>query len=219
LRFLRYGFLVVVVLLVAAACSDDTQPADEVQAESSTTTQASTTSSTSTPTSTVAVTTTTTTTTTSKPATIEVVAGDYFYEGVPETVPVGTRLSLFNSSAREFHEMVVFKLDPAEQRTIEELSMLPNIELVGRQDAGAVGVGEVLSVVFAMPESEQFTYVRNAPVLVEEGRYIIFCGIPIGMDPVEARNLTGQGAIKDADTDGVPRHYRVGMMTEIVASG
>ena len=215
----RLLFSVCVLVLAACGGDDTSDTADDTTLATTPTTVAA-------PTTIAAAieeTTTTkaaaTTTTTPKPATIEVVAGDYFYEGIPETVPVGTRLSLFNSSAREFHEMVVFKLDPAEQRTIEELSMLPNIELVGRKDAGAVGVGQVLSVVFAMPESEQYTYVRNAPVLAEEGRYIIFCGIPIGMDPVEARNLTGQGAIKDADTDGVPRHYRVGMMTEIVASG
>jgi hypothetical protein len=211
LRYLRYGFLVVVVVLVAAACSDDTQPTDEVQAETSTTTQASTTSSTSTPTSTVAV------TTTPKPPTIEVVADDYFFEGVPETVPVGTRLSLFNNSAREFHEMVVFQLDPAEQRTIEELSKLSNDELIGPGDLGVFGVGKVLSVVFAMPESEQFTYVLAPPVLAEEGRYIIFCGIHVGLDPIEARNATAQGATDDID--GLPRHYEVGMMTEITATG
>ena len=157
--------------------------------------------------------------TTPKPLTIEVVAGDYFYEEVPETVPVGTRLSLFNSSDREFHEMVVFKLDPAEQRTVEELIQVPNAELIGPRDMGVFGVGSVLSVVFAMPESEQYTYVRDAPVLAEEGRYIIFCGIPVGMDPIEARSATGQGSIDDSDIDGVPRHYQVGMMTEIVASG
>ena len=211
--------MLVALLVVVVACAE-TQLADEAPSETSTTTLAPpSTTQAPPPSSTTPPTSAETTTTTPKPTTVEVVASDYFYEGVPETVPVGTRLSLFNSSAREFHEMVVFKLDPAEQRTIEELSQLPNIELVGRKDAGAVGVGQVLSVVFAMPESEQYTYVRNAPVLAEEGRYIIFCGIPIGMDPVEARNLTGQGAIKDADTDGVPRHYRVGMMTEIVASG
>ena len=158
-------------------------------------------------------------TTTTKPATIEVVAGDYFYEGVPETVPVDTRLSLFNSSAREFHEMVVFKLDPAEQRTIEELSKLASIELVGTSGFGAPGVGKLVSVVFAMPESPQYTYLHDVPVLAEEGRYIIFCNIPTGMDPIEARNRTSQGPIKDADADGMPRHYEVGMMTEVVASG
>jgi len=145
------------------------------------------------------------------------VAKDYFFEGIPGTVPVGTRLSLFNSSATEFHEMVIFKLDPGEQRTIEELSKLSNEEIVGIRDAGAVGVGEVLSVVFAMPESEQYSYVREPPVLAEEGRYMIFCGIHVGSDPIEARNATAQGAVDDID--GVPRHYEVGMMTEVVASG
>jgi len=212
----RGVMLVLVAVLVLAAGCSDTQPADEVQAETNTAVADSTTST--------AVADSTTSTaviesTTPKPVTIEVVAGDYFFEGIPETVPVGTRLSLFNSSAREFHEMVVFKLDPAEQRTIEELSKLANVELVGRRDSGAVGVGEVLSVVFAMPESEQYTYVRDAPVLAEAGRYIIFCGIPVGMDPIEARNATGRGSIDDADIDGVPRHYEVGMMTEIVVSG
>lgn len=214
--------LMLVVVLVSVVACAETQPADEALSETSTTTLAppSTTQApppSSTTSATLAETTTTTTTT--KSAMIEVVAGDYFYEGVPETVPVDTRLSLFNSSAREFHEMVVFKLDPAEQRTIEELSKLTNLELVGPSGFGVPGVGKLVSVVFAMPESPQYTYLHDVPVLAEEGRYIIFCNIPTGMDPIEARNRASQGPIKDADADGMPRHYEVGMMTEVVASG
>lgn len=209
--------MLVVVLVLVVACAE-TQPADEALSETSTTTLAPpSTTQAPPPSSTTSVTSAETTTT--KPATIEVVAGDYFYEGVPETVPVNTRLSLFNSSVREFHEMVVFKLDPAEQRTIEELSELTGIELVGPSGFGAPGVGKLVSVVFAMPESPQYTYLHDVPVLAEEGRYIIFCNIPTGMDPIEAQNRTSQGPIKDADADGMPRHYEVGMMTEVVASG
>jgi len=211
--------MLVVVLVFVVACAE-TQPADEALSETSTTTLAPpSTTQAPPPSSTTSATLAETTTTTTKSAMIEGVAGDYFYEGVPETVPVDTRLSLFNSSAREFHEMVVFKLDPAEQRTIEELSKLTSLELVGPSGFGAPGVGKLVSVVFAMPESPQYTYLHDVPVLAEEGRYIIFCNIPTGMDPIEAQNRTSQGPIKDTDADGMPRHYEVGMMTEVVASG
>jgi hypothetical protein len=146
-----------------------------------------------------------------KPPLIEVVASDYVFEGLPDTAPVGTRLSLFNSSGAEFHEMVVYKLDPAEQRTIEELSALSLEELT------AFGVGTIRSVVFAMPESDQYTYADGPPVLAEEGRYLIFCSINVGSDPIEARNATGRGPTETIE--GVPRHYQVGMMTDIVATG
>jgi len=203
--------IVAAMLLATAGCSD-TESADEAQAETSTTTTAPpATTQAPTPSSTSTTTLDETTTTTPKPPTIGVVAEDYFFEGIPETAPVGTRLSLFNSSAAEFHEMVVFKLDPGEQRTTEELSQFPLDVLT------AFGVGTIQSVVFAMPESEQYSYADGPPILAEEGRYLIFCSINVGSDPIEARNATAQGPTDDID--GVPRHYQVGMMTEVVASG
>jgi hypothetical protein len=140
-----------------------------------------------------------------------VLANDYFYEGIPESAPVGTRLSLFNASTVEFHELIILKLNPTEQRTTDELSQLSLDEL------NRFAVGTVQSVVFAMPESEQYSFAAGSPVLAEEGRYLIFCAINVGSDPIDVRNETGQGPTKPIE--GVPRHYQVGMMTEIAATG
>jgi hypothetical protein len=152
-----------------------------------------------------------TTTTAPQPPPVEVQAFDYRYEDVPESVPVGTRLSLFNNSSAEFHEMVIFKLHDAEQRSAEELSKLPFDQLY------SFDVGVLQSVVFAMPESEQYTSVEGPPVLAEEGRYLIFCAINVGTDPIDARNATARGPVESIE--GVPRHYEVGMMAEVVATG
>jgi len=138
------------------------------------------------------------------------VADDYRFDGVPATAEPGTRLSLYNNSSAEFHEMVIFKLNPDEQRTTEELSKLPLDEI------NTFSVGRLQSIVFAMPESDQYTYGAGPPVLPEEGRYLIFCAINVGSDPVEARNDAARGPA--AAIDGIPRHYQVGMMTEIVVS-
>lgn len=207
----RLTAIAAVMLLVLGACSD-AQPADETEAETSTTTPAPTaTTQAPAPSSTSTTTVPETTTTTPKPPAIEVVASDYFFEGIPENAPVGTRLSLFNNSSAEFHEMVIFKVHDAEQRSVEELSKLSFDQLY------SFDVGVLQSVVFAMPESEQYTNVEGPPVLAEEGRYLIFCAINVGTDPIEARNATARGPVHSIE--GVPRHYEVGMVAEVIATG
>ena len=118
---------------------------------------------------------------------------------------------MFNNSSAEFHEMVIFKLNDGEQRSVEELSKLAFDELY------SFDVGVLQSVVFAMPESEQYTSVEGPPVLAEEGRYLIFCAINVGTDPIDARNATARGPVEPID--GVPRHYEVGMVAEVTATG
>lgn len=142
---------------------------------------------------------------------MEVQAFDYRYEGLPPMAPVGTTLSLFNNSSAEFHELVIIRLDSSEQRTVEELGQLSLEELT------AFGVSQLQSVVFAMPESEQYTFVEGPPILAQEGRYVIFCAINVGTDPVDARNAVVRGPMEGIE--GVPRHYQVGMIAEIIATG
>jgi hypothetical protein len=208
---LRIITVLVVFGAVLGACSSGDGAAttsSTVAATSSTTSTAAVT------TTTIAETTTTvadTTTTVPKPPPIEVQAFDYRFAEVPESAPVGTELSLFNNSSAEFHEIVIFKLHDSEQRSVEELSKLPFDQLY------SFDVGVLQSVVFAMPESAQYTNVEGPPVLAEEGRYLIFCAINVGMDPIDARNATARGPVDPIE--GVPRHYEVGMMTEVTATG
>ena len=197
--------------LLAAACSGGSTITEESPGSTSTTDTTTTTEGSLPSTSTSSTTTAAPTTTVPKLTPVAVDAADYRFEGIPDTAPVGTRFSLFNTSQAEFHEMIVYRLDPSEQRTIEELSQLPLDELT------AFGVGRIQSVVFAMPESEQYTYAEGPPMLAEEGRYLIFCAINVGTDPIEARVLVADPPM--AAIDGVPRHYQVGMMTEIIATG
>ncbi len=213
LRMLAVG---TVALALFAACTS-TEPLDESSGETTSTSVAptsttqTTASSSSTSTASSITTLVETTTTVPPPPTVDVHAFDYRYEGLPEAVPVGTRLALFNNSSAEFHEMVVYKLDPSELRSVEELSQLT------LDDLTAFGVGSIQSVVFSMPDSEQYTYADGPPILAEQGRYLIFCAINVGTDPIDARNETARGPT--AAIDGVPRHYQVGMMTEINATG
>jgi len=182
-------------LVVVASCSD-AEPAADPQ---------------STVTSTSTVQPSATQTPSQAPGSIDVVAVDYRFDGIPETARVGTRLTFFNDSAVEFHELVLLRLDPSEDRTVDELAQLPF------EDIDAASFGTVTSIGFAMPNSEQYSQIRGEPVLDEEGRYLIFCAINVGTDPEAARDAAGKGPARPIE--GIPRHYEVGMMTEITVSG
>jgi plastocyanin len=109
--------------------------------------------------------------------TIVVTAVDYAFEGLPETVPVGTKFSLANAG-NEPHEFVAMLVPDEESRTVEELVQLPEEEL------GAVfGAGEPATVILAATGQ---TDVPGAVVgdgsLTEPGRYAIVCFLPAGSD-------------------------------------
>ena len=214
----RSGFAVVTLALslLMGACAASERRAVETTDPTVTTTgstSATTTTSTTTTTTTAAPTTTTIAAPTTTIPEITVVATDYRYEGLPETVPVGTRVSLVNESSAEFHEMAIVKLNDSETRPVEELSQLPFEELHYR----GIEIGSIRSVVFAMPESPQYTFVLGPPAFGGPGRYIVFCSILVGADPERARTAVERGPMHSVE--GVPRHYEVGMMTEVIVEG
>ena len=52
--------------------------------------------------------------------TVNVIARDFAFEGMPDTVPVGTKISLTSAAGGEAHEMAIFKTDnPAEIRGMQ----------------------------------------------------------------------------------------------------
>lgn len=109
--------------------------------------------------------------------TIEVTAVEYGFEGLPESVPAGTKLSLRNDGA-EPHELVAMRIPDEETRSLEELLQLPEEEL------GALfGAAEPAAVLLA---AHGQTDVPGAVVgdgtLTEPGRYAIVCFLPVGSD-------------------------------------
>jgi hypothetical protein len=60
---------------------------------------------------------------------VEVVAFDYGYNGIPDTVEAGTVFTLVNTAPAELHEFVALRLPDDETRPVSELVTLPIEEL------------------------------------------------------------------------------------------
>lgn len=144
-----------------------------------------------------------TSTTVAADGSITVTAVDFDYEGLPDTVPAGTKFKLVNDSEEELHEFVAFKLPDDEKRSADELIALPEDELMGM-----FGDGPPATVLLAKPGGPQVDAVGDG-TLTEPGRYLVACSIPVGADPDEILNSDGppQGG-------GVP-HFHKGMYAEI----
>ncbi|MCD9625704.1 hypothetical protein [Rhabdothermincola salaria] len=180
--------LAVVVLLGlgAVACGDDTS--DEVGAEPSGEAATSTTTSTD-------------------GRTVEVVATDFAFDGLPEEVPVGTQVTLVNDAGRELHELVAFRLPDDETRTAEELMADPSA--LGGLLAGA----EPTMVLLAEAGAPQIAAVGDG-TFTEPGRYLVICAIPTGADPAEylAAAATSDGP---PQVEGGAPHFAHGMWGEV----
>lgn len=145
-----------------------------------------------------------TTTTVAEDGTITVTAVDFNYEGLPDTVPAGTKFKLVNDAEEELHEFVAFRLPDDETRPADELIALPEAEL------GALfGDGPPATVLLAKPGEPQIEAVGDG-TLTEPGRYLVACSIPVGADPDEILEADGP-----PEGGGVP-HFHKGMYAEIV---
>lgn len=151
--------------------------------------------------------TTPTTAASDEPVVVEVVAVDFGFEQLPETVPAGTRLTLRNDASGELHELVAFRLDDDETRTIDEIVALPP------QDMQAA-LGEPTTVILAPPASEQIAVPIGDGTLSEPGRYAIVCLIPTGADADEYL-AAAAGSDGPPDVAGGPPHIAHGMYAEL----
>ncbi|MCO8127240.1 hypothetical protein NHL50_08470 [Acidimicrobiia bacterium EGI L10123] len=141
---------------------------------------------------------------------IEVTAVDYGFEGLPATVPAGTRLSLANESPVELHELVAFRLPDDETRAVGELVTLPEAELLPT-------LGEPATVLLAPPGGEQIPAVGDG-TLAEPGRYAIVCVIPTGADPAAYLDAAAESDDGPPDVPGGPPHIANGMFAELVVA-
>lgn len=142
---------------------------------------------------------------------VEVTMVDYTFEGLPETVPAGTRLTVTNAAEAELHEVVVFRLPEDEDRTLTELTALGPDDLIA-------ALGEPHSVLLAAPGGPEIPAVGDG-TLAEPGRYALFCFIPTGADIDEYLD-----AAADPDQEGPPQveggppHFVHGMYAEVTVT-
>jgi plastocyanin len=142
--------------------------------------------------------------------TVEIELVDYAFEGIPDSVPAGTKITVKNSSTVEFHELVAFKLPDDETRSSEELVNLPEDEL------GALFAGEPATVLLAGPHGGHQTAAVGDGTLAEPGRYLILCSIPTGADPEEIEASLDSEEPPAEDPDAGPPHFTQGMHAEII---
>lgn len=200
----------VAVLLVAAACGDDS-------AGSATTTPPPNAATTLPPqsTTTTAALVATTQTTAPGPTTVTLTAIDYGYADPPASVPAGTTLVLQNDSDVEVHEIVAVFLPNDETRTAAELFALPPDDFL------SLPFNMRPSAVLIAPPGDSSFAVSGTGRLGSPGRYLIFCQIPIAVDPqvylaaVESRAAPGPPVIEGANLP----HFTAGMWTELVVEG
>lgn len=138
---------------------------------------------------------------------VEITAVDWAYEGVPESVEAGTRLSLVNEGD-EPHEMVVIRIPDEETRPVSEIVALPEEEL------GAVFGGEPTPsavLLAASGTTDTPGAVMGDGTLTEPGRYAIVCFLPVGADD---SILESEGP---PESDAPP-HVSQGMFAELTVS-
>lgn len=144
------------------------------------------------------------------PGEVTVLASDYMFEGLPKSVPTGTKLVLKNQSEKELHEMVVVRFPDDEKRSIDEIAKLPEAEL-----DTIFGSGPPDTVEFQAPGGELIKAVGDG-TLDKSGRYAIVCFIPVGVDPEEFLKAAeaSPGGPPEIPNAGPP-HFTRGMYAEI----
>ena len=137
---------------------------------------------------------------------LEVTAVDWAFEGVPESVEAGTRLSLVNEGD-EPHELVAFRIPDDETRPVSEIVALPEEEL-----GPIFGAGEPAAVILAATgTTDPPGAVVGDGTRTEAGRYAIVCFLPVGADDSV---LESEGP---PESDAPP-HVSQGMFAELVVT-
>jgi len=138
---------------------------------------------------------------------VEITAVDWAFEGVPESVEAGTKLSVTNEGD-EPHELVAIRIPDEETRPVSEIVALPEEEL------GAVFGGEPMPatvLLAATGTTDTPGAVMGDGTLTEPGRYAIVCFLPVGADD---SILESEGP---PESDAPP-HVSQGMFAELTVT-
>ena len=143
-----------------------------------------------------------------QPQTVEVIATDYAFKNLPQTLAVGSTIEMKNESTRELHELVAIRLPDNEKRSVGDLIQLPEEEL------GEIASTEPAMVLVAMPAEEGMP-VLGTGTFSEPGRYAVLCFIPTGADPAAFMAAVAEGGNEPPQVDGGPPHAFQGMFGEV----
>jgi hypothetical protein len=145
-------------------------------------------------------------------AAVEVVAFDYGYNGIPDTVEAGTVFTLVNTAPAELHEFVALRLPDDETRPVSELVTLPIEEL------GAILAVDPAAVLLALPDGGEMIPAVGDGTLTEPGRYAIICMIPEGADPQGYLDAAAASQGGPPEVEGGPPHIALGMFAEVTVT-
>jgi len=137
--------------------------------------------------------------------TVEVTAVDYAFEGLPDSVAAGTKLTLTNSSTAEIHELRAFLLPDGEERSADELIVLPDSEL-----EQLIPQGPPTAELLAPPNGGEMILEVGDGTLADPGRYLMVCTVPTGADPDAVLNAAAREVVP-----GGPLHFTKGMYAEL----
>lgn len=126
---------------------------------------------------------------------LDIVAVDYGYEGIPEEISAGQVGVDFSNEGAELHELLILRKNDGVEQSFDELFAL------GEEEAGAL-VTEVGGS-FALPGEASATLLD----LTTPGEYVAVCFIPVGTTP-DAGEEGGSG----------PPHFAEGMKAEFTVS-
>lgn len=137
---------------------------------------------------------------------------DYAFDRVPRTIKVGSLITITNTSSKEAHELIAFRLPEGETRPLSELRALPADE-IGKLTAGAPALGLV-----ARPQADGDVVLGDA-ALHEPGRYLFVCFIPIGAKPDEVLKAMEKAAADpnagSPPIEGGPPRTTAGMIADV----
>jgi hypothetical protein len=127
-------------------------------------------------------------------ATVDVVAADYSFAGIPAEVDAGTTSFELTNEGAEVHEIALVKKNEGVTESFDELLALPQDQAEQKVTFIAVG-GPV-------PGGESTYAVAD----LEEGEYIAICFIPMGMTAMDGPPPEG------------PPHFMSGMTSEFTVA-
>jgi hypothetical protein len=138
-----------------------------------------------------------------------VTAHDYYFEGLPTSVPAGTALGFTNAGA-EFHELALARKNDGVTETWDELLALPEEEVLAKVT--------VLAPLFAAAGATA----EGTIALDQEGEYIALCFIPQGSAgsieiPDPAASMDPNAPPPEGLGSGAP-HFLLGMRQEFAVT-
>ena len=121
------------------------------------------------------------------------IAIDYGFQGIPATLPAGTTIVTLNnqSSGGEFHELTIARINDGVTDTVEQILAMSDTDAAARVVLGASASAEVGEI-------------GGATIDLVPGRYLYACFVPMGS--VGAQEGTGDP------------HYTAGMFGEFTVT-